>query len=35
MNGTFGRFVECPSLRAFVWTRTVNKVGQLIRLQGM
>jgi hypothetical protein len=35
MNGTYGRFVECPSLRAFVWTRDINKYGQLIRLQGM
>jgi hypothetical protein len=34
-NGVFGRFVECPSLRAFVWTRDYNKPGQLIRLQGM
>jgi hypothetical protein len=34
-NGVFGRLVECPSLRAFVWTRNVNQPGQLIRLQGM
>ena len=34
-NGIYGRFVECPSLRAFVWTRAANKPGQLIRLQGM
>jgi hypothetical protein len=34
-NGAYGRFVECPSLRAFVWTRDINKPGQLIRLQGM
>jgi hypothetical protein len=35
VNNTFGRFVECPSLRAFVWTRDINKYGQLVRLQGM
>jgi hypothetical protein len=35
LNGVYGRLVECPSLRAFVWTRDVNKPGQLIRLQGM
>jgi hypothetical protein len=35
VNGVFGRLVECPSLRAFVWTRDVSKKGQLIRLQGM
>jgi hypothetical protein len=35
INGTFGRLAECPSLRAFVWTRDVNKPGQLVRLQGM
>jgi hypothetical protein len=35
MNGTYGRFLEVPSLRAFAWTREVNKPGQLIRLQGM
>jgi hypothetical protein len=34
-NGVFGRFVECPSLRAFVWTRDTNKPGQLVRLKGM
>jgi hypothetical protein len=34
-NDTYGRFVECPSLRAFVWTRDIDKYGQLIRLQGM
>jgi hypothetical protein len=34
-NGSWGRFVECPSLRAFVWTRSIYKVGQLVRLQGM
>jgi hypothetical protein len=34
-NGVFGRFVECPALRAFVWTRDVNQPGQLVRLQGM
>lgn len=34
-NGVFGRFVECPSLRAFVWTRDVDKPGQLVRLRGM
>lgn len=35
LNNSYGRFVECPSLRAFVWTRDINKPGQLIRLQGM
>lgn len=35
VQGTYGRFIECPSLRAFVWTRDINKPGQLIRLQGM
>jgi hypothetical protein len=35
VNGVYGRFVECPALRAFVWTRDVNKPGQLVRLQGM
>jgi hypothetical protein len=35
VNGAWGRFVECPSLRAFVWTRDVTKKGQLVRLQGM
>jgi hypothetical protein len=35
INCTFGRLVECPSLRAFIWTRDESKPGQLIRLQGM
>jgi hypothetical protein len=35
VNGVWGRLVECPSLRAFVWTRDVNKPGQLVRLRGM
>jgi hypothetical protein len=35
VNDTYGRFIECPSLRAFVWTRDVDKPGQLVRLQGM
>lgn len=34
-NSAWGKLVECPSLRAFVWSRDVNKPGQLIRLQGM
>jgi hypothetical protein len=35
VNGVYGRFVECPNLRAFIWTRDVSKPGQLVRLQGM
>ena len=35
LNNVYGRLVECPSLRAFVWTRDVDKPGQLIRLRGM
>ena len=34
-NSVYGRFVECPSLRAFVWTRDTSKPGQLVRLKGM
>lgn len=34
-NAIYGRFVECPSLRAFVWTRDIDRPGQLVRLQGM
>lgn len=35
VNGSFGKFVECPSLRSFVWTRNTNQKGQLMRLRGM
>jgi hypothetical protein len=34
-NDAYGRFVECPSLSAFVWTRDTGQKGQLIRPQGM
>jgi hypothetical protein len=34
-NGAFGKLVECPALRSLVWTRRVDKPGQLIRLRGM
>jgi hypothetical protein len=35
VNGVFGRFVECPALRAFVWTRRADRPGQMVRLLGM
>ena len=35
VNGAWGRLVECPALRAFVWTRSIDRKGQLIRLAGM
>jgi hypothetical protein len=34
-NGAFGKLVECPALKSLVWTRRVDKPGQLIRLRGM
>ena len=34
VNGAFGRLVECPSLRAFVWTRGIANKGQLLRAAG-
>ena len=34
-NGAFGRLVECPALRAFVWTRSAVNKGQLLRAAGM
>jgi len=34
VNGAFGRLVECPALRAFVWTRGVQNKGQLLRPAG-
>jgi hypothetical protein len=33
--GSWGKLVECPTLRALVWTRGAGSKGQLIRLQGM
>ena len=34
VNGAFGRLVECPALRSFVWTRGVQNKGQLLRPAG-
>lgn len=35
-NGTsYGKLVECKALRSLVWTRRIDKPGQLIRLRGM
>jgi hypothetical protein len=34
-NGPWGKLLECPPLRAFVWTHRSDRFGQLIRLQGM
>jgi hypothetical protein len=34
-NGSWGKLVECPPLRALVWTHRANRKGQLIRLAGM
>lgn len=34
-NGSWGKLLECPSLRSFVWTRHSLAKGQLLRLQGM
>jgi hypothetical protein len=34
MNGSFGKLVECPSLRCFVWSRSVDKKGMLLRPKG-
>lgn len=35
VNGSFGKLIECPSLRALGWTRDASKPGFLIRPQGM
>jgi hypothetical protein len=34
-NGSWGKLVEAPLLKSFVWTRNVGQKGQLFRLQGM
>lgn len=35
-NGTsYGKLVECKKMRSLVWTRRIDKPGQLIRLRGM
>jgi hypothetical protein len=34
-NGTFGRFIEVPALRCFLWCDSVNQPVQAFRLTGM